>query len=222
MEADDVVREDALVDVLADVARQHAPGVRLGPRDVDEVVEEQVGALARGSNLRRRVEVVVVEHHDGVARPSTSSSTALGEVLVDHAVALLVGVDLVLADVRRVREVPEVVLDEPQHRVRDDVVEARRRRPGRTRPAGSGSWRRRARISKLPAVVLAARPRCPRRSSPTRPRAASRWWTRPVSAVTSPPPPRAARARRRLRARTSRGRGSRRGRAGASWVIADP
>ena len=45
VEGDDVVREQPLVDVLADVARQHAPGVRLGPGDVDEVVQQQVGLL---------------------------------------------------------------------------------------------------------------------------------------------------------------------------------
>ena len=44
VEADDVVGQQAVVDLLADLGREHAPGVGLGPRDVDEVVEEDVGA----------------------------------------------------------------------------------------------------------------------------------------------------------------------------------
>ena len=65
-----------------------------------------------------------MEHHDGLVVALDLLEHRAREVLVDGAVALLVGVDLVAADVRRVREVPEVVLDEPQHRVGHDVVEA--------------------------------------------------------------------------------------------------
>ena len=43
--------------------RQHAPGVGLRPRDVDEVVQEDVGPRAPHER-RQRVEVVVVDHHD--------------------------------------------------------------------------------------------------------------------------------------------------------------
>ena len=115
--------EDALVDVLAHVGREYAPGVRLGPRDVDEVVEEQVRALL-ADELGRDVEVVVVEHHHRVVVALDLLEHRPREVLVDRAVALLVGHDLVAPDVGRVREVPEVMLDEPQHRVRHHVVEA--------------------------------------------------------------------------------------------------
>ncbi len=102
---------------------QHAPGVGLGPRDVDEVVQEDVGAgLAHDG--RQRVEVVVVDHHDRVLLAVDLLDDGLREVVVDGLVALLEGLDLVLADVRRVGQVPQVVLDEPQHRVGDDVVEA--------------------------------------------------------------------------------------------------
>ena len=65
MEGDDVIREDALVEVLADVAGEDPPGVGLGPGDVDEVVQEEVRSFL-ADELRRHVEVVVVEHHDGV------------------------------------------------------------------------------------------------------------------------------------------------------------
>ena len=47
---------------LADPSRQDPPAVGLGPGDVDEVVEEGVGALG-ADHPRGGVEVVVVEHH---------------------------------------------------------------------------------------------------------------------------------------------------------------
>ena len=53
VEADDVVGEHALVDLLAHVARAAPPGVGLRPRDVDEVVEEQRPAARAGSSFGR-------------------------------------------------------------------------------------------------------------------------------------------------------------------------
>jgi hypothetical protein len=123
VEADDVVGEQAGVELLADPRRQDAPGVRLRPRDVDEVVQERVGAGA-AHELGQRVEVVVVNHHDRIVDVGDLVDDDAGEILVDDVVAELEGFDLVAADVRRVRQVPEVVLDEPQHRVGEDVVEA--------------------------------------------------------------------------------------------------
>ena len=213
VEGDDVVGEDALEDVLAHVARQHAPGVGLRPRDVDEVVQEDVRPRL-ADRARRRVEVVVVEHHDDLVLALDLVEHRVGQVLVDDAVALLVGLDLVLADVRRVREVPQVVLDEPQHRVRDHVVERGRRRRGRTRPAGCGtaSPRRRTRTTRRRARLLASASSSLIADAI---QSASRWLTRPVSAVTRPPPPRVGHELAvRRRARTSPGRGSRRERAG--------
>ena len=123
MEADDVVRQQALVDLLADRVREHPPGVRLGPRDVDEVVEEDVRARL-ADHPGQRVEVVVVDHHDGLFLALDLVDHGLGQVPVDGLVAVVEGLHLVPADVRRVAQVPEVVLDEPEHRVGDDVVEA--------------------------------------------------------------------------------------------------
>ena len=71
MEADDVVGQKARVDLLADPRRQHPPGVGLGPRDVDEVVQEHVRARA-AHEVRQRVQVVVVHHHDRLARVARS------------------------------------------------------------------------------------------------------------------------------------------------------
>jgi hypothetical protein len=90
---------------------------------VDEVVEE--GVRPRPPDQPRAgVEVVVVEHHHRLLLALDRPDHAVRDVVVDHLVALLPRVHLGLADVRRVGEVPEVVLDEPQDRVRDHVVEA--------------------------------------------------------------------------------------------------
>ena len=86
-------------------------------------MQEDVGLLAP-DDLRQRVEVVVVDHHDRVLLVGDLLQHGAGEVLVDGLVAVLERLDLVAADVRRVALVPEVVLDEPEHRVGDDVVEA--------------------------------------------------------------------------------------------------
>ena len=123
MEADDVVGQDPVVDLAAHRRRQHAPGVRLAPRDVDEVVQERVGALA-ADQPGQRVEVVVVDHHDRLLDALDLLEHRAREILVDRVVAELERLGLVAADVGRVREIPQVVLDEPQHRVGDDVVEA--------------------------------------------------------------------------------------------------
>ena len=123
MEPDDVVGQDPAVDLVADHRRQHAPGVRLAPRDVDEVVQERVRAGA-ADQARERVQVIVVDHHHGFVGVLDLLEHGAGEVLVDDVVAELECLGLVAADVRGVRQVPEVVLDEPQQRVGDDVVEA--------------------------------------------------------------------------------------------------
>ena len=70
VEADDVVGQQAGVDLLADPRRQHAPGVRLGPRDVDEVVQEDVRARAA-----RRGRGACTGGSRGPSRPARSTSS---------------------------------------------------------------------------------------------------------------------------------------------------
>ncbi len=120
---DDVVGQDPAEDVLADAVGQHAPRVRLRPRDVDEVVQEDVGPRF-AHERRERVQVVVVDHDDRVDLAVDLVDDRPREVVVDDVVAELERLDLVAADVRRVGQVPQVVLDEPQHRVGEDAVEA--------------------------------------------------------------------------------------------------
>ena len=145
---------------------------------------------ARRTSAGQRVEVVVVDHHDRLLVALDLLDHRAREVLVDDVVAELEGLDLLAADVRRVGEVPQVVLDEPQHRVRE-----RRCRSGR-RPSGSEATRRTwyappsgsSTAKGLPPCSREARRR-PRPSSPTRSRS-------PRGARRGPSAPSRARRRR--------------------------
>jgi hypothetical protein len=122
MEANDVVREQSAEDLLADPRGQHPPGVRLRPGDVNEVMQERVRARA-AHEIGERVEVVVVDHHDRFAHPVELLHNGAREVFVDDVVAKLEGLDLLATDIGCVRQIPQVVLDEPQHGIREHVVE---------------------------------------------------------------------------------------------------
>ena len=112
---------------LADLRGQHAPVVALRPGDVHELVQERAGT--GGAHVGGdEVELIVVQQHQRVAPVGRAAREAhlidhgLRELPVHHHVAGLPGVHLLGADVRVPAEVPEVVLDEPQHRVGHDVV----------------------------------------------------------------------------------------------------
>ncbi len=122
MKAHDVVRQQPVVNRLANLRRQDLPVVRLGPRNVDEVGEGRVRGLLP-DEPRRQVEVVVVEEHRRVGLRLELFEDSGGKPFIDLDVALLPGVAEPVVDCRRVGELPEVVLEEPQHRVRDHVVE---------------------------------------------------------------------------------------------------
>ena len=121
VEADDVVGEQPLVDRAPDRLREDAPVVGHRPRDVHEVRHQRVGSLL-AHERGRDVEVVVVEEDGRVRLPLQLGHDGVGEPLVDRDVALAPRVVKAVVDVGRAREAPEVVLDEPQHRVRDHVV----------------------------------------------------------------------------------------------------
>ena len=124
VEADDVVRQQPVVDL--------ARASRFGStRQASGWVQGMWTKWCRKTSGRasrtiagQRVEVVVVDHHDGLVLALDLVHHGFGQVAVDLLVALLERHHLVPADVRRVAQVPEVVLDEPEHRVGDDVVEA--------------------------------------------------------------------------------------------------
>ena len=99
VEADDVVRQQPFIKLVTDLGRQHSPGIRLRPRDVNEVVEKYIGPRL-ADDPRQRVEVVVVDHHDRVRLVGDLLDHGLREVIVDDLVAELEGVDLPLANVR--------------------------------------------------------------------------------------------------------------------------
>ena len=123
VEADDVVRKHALVDVPPDRAGEDAPGVALRPRDVDKVAQRGArGPLA--DEPRREVEVVVVQEERGVGVALELLDRGRGEGPVDGDVPVAPGALQLVVDVRGACQRPEVVLEEPQRRIGDHVVEA--------------------------------------------------------------------------------------------------
>ena len=213
MEADDVVGQQPAVDLLADAARAARARRRAASTGCG-----RSGAGRRPGARGGRAPAACTGGSRGPSRPARRGPRSprrrrVGEVLVDDVVAVLERLDLVAADVRRVGEVPEVVLDEPQHRVGEDVVEAvvglgvarRRAAPGTRRPPASATANGLAAVLARPAARR-------RRSSPSAIQTASRCEARPVSAVTSPPVPRLTRA---VVLEGHRARGWRPGREGA-------
>src|SRR5205085_7185835 len=88
VEADDVVGEDPPVDLLAHRRRHHPPRVRLAPRDVDEVVKEDVRP-SLSDQAGERVEMVIVDHHHGVLDILDLLEHGPGQIFVDDVVAEL-------------------------------------------------------------------------------------------------------------------------------------
>ena len=89
VERDDVAAEQAAQQPLAHVGRQDAPRVGAGPRDVDEVAEQRVGA-ALPDPLGHQVEVVVLDHHQGPAAAGLDLvGDGVGEDPVDRGVAVV-------------------------------------------------------------------------------------------------------------------------------------
>ncbi len=124
VEADDVVGEQAAVDLLApasSAAIRHESGCDQG---MWTKCWRKTSGRASADQGGAGVEVVVVEHHQRLLVVGDRPHHGFGDIVVDDLVAVLPRVELLLANVGRVREVPEVVLDEPQNRVRDHVVEA--------------------------------------------------------------------------------------------------
>ena len=122
VEPDHVVREQPVVDRTAHVLRQHVPVVGLRPRDVDEVRKQRVGR-ALAYEPRREIEVVVVEEDRCLGVGLELVGHRRREALVHAHVAVRPGVLERDVDRRRVGQLPQVVLQKPEHRVRDDVVE---------------------------------------------------------------------------------------------------
>ena len=125
VEADDVVGEHARGRSPRGSGRAGSASCRAGTRGCGR----SGGGRRRARSSRimpgAGVEVVVVEHHQRLAPgPRSALEHRRGDVVVDRPCSRVPGVELLLADVGRVGEVPEVVLDEPEDRVGDHVVEA--------------------------------------------------------------------------------------------------
>ena len=123
VESDDVVAEQAVEQTVAHSGRKDAPGVGAGPGNVDEMRDDGVGTRP-AHLLGDEVEVVVVQHHQGLAAPLLHlGHHRVGECLVDRHVAVLEGAALPGGQHRGRGGSVEAVLDEPQQRVGDDGVE---------------------------------------------------------------------------------------------------
>ena len=146
---------------------------------------------ALAHHARREVEVVVVEEDGASGMRSSSASTAVSEARVDGDVALRPRAVKRGVDPRCVREIPERVLEEPEHRVRDDVVVPVVRLSvvrDEAQPVGRAVAR---------GLLERVAPASAARSSSVIALAiqVTSWCcTRLRSAVTSPPPPRRGRA----------------------------
>ncbi len=170
--------------------RQHVPVVGLRPRDVDEVGEQRVGR-ALPDEPRSEIEVVVVEEHGRLWLALELGEHGLREARVHLRIAVVPGVLVRDVEGGLVREIPEVVLKEPEHGVRDDVVVAvvrslvvgheaqPERRPvvGRSSTASPPASAATTRSSSLIALAIQVTSWCD---------------SSPRSAVTSPPAPRLA------------------------------
>ena len=192
VEADQVVGEQPVVDRSPDPVGEHVPVVGLRPGDVDEVREQRVRRARRGRAAARGRGGSRGRRPPPRARASSSSSTACAKVSLTWRVAAVPRVLERDVDRRLVRELPEVVLEEPEHRVRDDVVvpvvgrlvvrdEAQ---PERRAVARLLLDRGAAGVDRDRPVLVA--------SSRSRSRSRRGGETRLRSAVTSPPPPRRA------------------------------
>ena len=122
MEADHIVRQQPVVDRVAHLQRQDPPVVRLRPGNMDKVRERRVGRLL-ADDPRCQVEVIVLEENCRVRLCLELLEDCCCEALVDADVPLVPGVLKAVIDRGGVGELPEVVLEKPQHRVRDHVVE---------------------------------------------------------------------------------------------------
>jgi len=99
------------------------------------MLQDGVGQLAP-NQARYQVEVIVVrEHERPLAAPARFAHDLLGEELVDQAVALGPGSVRAVVEHRRFRQVPQVMLHEPEQRVGDGVVVEVVGQPWRVDPA---------------------------------------------------------------------------------------
>ena len=125
LETHQVRGAQALTDRGADGDGEQLPEVGRGPGNVDEVVDERAGK-ARPDHAGHQVQMVVVEHNQrrgvhlldgglcdyGVREGLVHQPVARRPGVVDHAV-----------DIGRVGRAPHVVLEKPEERVAEDVVE---------------------------------------------------------------------------------------------------
>ena len=122
LEPDDVVAEHSFADRSSHLQRKQAPVIRIGPRNMHELLQAGV-RLPFAHHPRAEIEVIVLQHDQRIAaRCLSGGDNLIREQLVDDDVAVPPGVPDFLRDVRRSRRIPQIVLKEPEQWVADDVV----------------------------------------------------------------------------------------------------
>ena len=99
------------------------------------MLQDGVGQLA-SHHSRHEVQVIVMGKHEGpLSPPSGFAHNLLGKEFVDQAIALGPGSVRTVVEHRRFRQVPEVMLHEPEEWIGDGVVVKVVRQPRRIDPA---------------------------------------------------------------------------------------
>ncbi len=121
LETQDVVGQQPLADRAAQCLGQHLPGLDGRPRDVVEMQQQGIWACLPDGR-RSEIQVIVLEQHDGPRPRPRSRCRGPAQLLVDHAVAVLPGVDQALVHPWLIGQLVQLVLKEPEEGVGDDVV----------------------------------------------------------------------------------------------------
>ena len=123
VKADDVVREQPLVHRDPQLGRQRVPVVRLGPRDVEEVRRHDLGSRLP-HETRCEIQVIVVKENRRLWLAVELLERRRGQRLVHRHVPVAPGFVELRPEVGRGAKTPEVVMHEPESRVRQHVVKA--------------------------------------------------------------------------------------------------
>src|SRR5260370_6329251 len=122
LKADDISSQRTLENRVAHWLGQHLPVLRRRPRHMHEVLQHHPRQRL-SHQPRNQIQLVVVDEDQGLSRRFPGDLDRLGgHLAVDLDVTLRPGLMDAVVDDGFVTEVPEVVLDEPEHGVREHPV----------------------------------------------------------------------------------------------------
>src|SRR5258706_3476454 len=122
LKSDDVAAEQSFENCIAHLLGKNLPVLRRRPRHVHEVLDHRVWQRLPHQSWNQ-VQLVVLDHDQRPGRlVARNLDRLLGHQPVDCDVAVGPGLVDAVVDHRLVAEVPEIVLDEPQHGVGKHAV----------------------------------------------------------------------------------------------------